>query len=61
MRTDRERARPRVGIILRKEFVIFGWTYMWYCLILLFSGSMDRSHLGDHQKIYIYQNFQKLT
>ena len=34
---------------------------MWYCLILLFSGSMDRSHLGDHQKIYIFQNFQKLT
>jgi hypothetical protein len=28
---------------------------------LLFSGSMDRSHLGDHQKIYIFQNFQKLT
>jgi hypothetical protein len=34
---------------------------MWYCLILLFSGSMDSSHLGDHQKIYIFQNFQKLT
>jgi len=26
-----------------------------------FSGSLDRSHLGDHQKIYIFQNFQKLT
>jgi hypothetical protein len=53
--------RTRVGIIFSSEFVIFGRTYMWYCLILLFSGSMDSSHLGDHQKIYIFQNFQKLT
>ena len=28
---------------------------MWYCPIVLFSGSLDRSHLGDHQKIYIFQ------
>jgi hypothetical protein len=35
---------------------------MWYCLILLFSCSMDRSHLPwGSQKIYIFQNFQKLT
>ncbi len=33
---------------------------MWYCPIVLFSGSMDRSYLGDHQKIQLFQNFQKL-
>jgi hypothetical protein len=49
----------RVGIIFSSEFVIFGWTYMlWYCLILLFKWLYG---WWDHQKIYIVQNFQKLT
>jgi hypothetical protein len=31
-----------------------------YCPILLFSGSMGRSHFKDHQKIFIFSKNLKI-